>query len=164
MAVRRITREEMVEQSVTDYLRDQMFNERGYPAARVEIKDAFVESDFDGPLNKNYLAIGFNFDDGGRAIELGSDLVERQYVIEVWVIATSAQEGRNLANAVRDSMETDGTVPLKDYTAADAPIVDYMEVDPVRAQRQPVPEPKPWQEFLWIVSIPVLDQYNARLA
>jgi hypothetical protein len=46
--------------------------------------------------------------------ELGSDLLRRQYVIEVWVIGLSAVEGRNLANAVRDSMEADGVVPLKD--------------------------------------------------
>ena len=163
MAVSRITREEMIEQSVTDYLRAQMFTVRGYPASRVEIKDAFVESDFEGPLDKNYLAIGFNFDDGGRPIELGSDLIERQYMIEVWVIALSAQEGRNLANAVRDSMESEGTVPLKDFTAAGAPEIDRLIVDPVKAQRQPVPEPKPWQEFLYIVHVPVVDEYHARL-
>jgi hypothetical protein len=163
MPASRITREELVEQSVTDWLREQMFTVRGYPAARVELKDAFVESDFEGPLDKNYLAIGFNFDDGGRPLELGSDLLQRVYAIEVWVIATSAQEGRNLANAVRDSMESEGTVPLRDVTQPGRPIVDYLIVDPVRAQRQPVPQPKPWQEFLWIVTIPVLDEYHARL-
>lgn len=162
MVVNRITREELVEQSVQDYLRDKMFAERGYPPARVELIDAFVESRFDGPLDKNYLAIGFNFDDGGRQAELGSDLLIRQYVIEVWVIGLSVQEGRNLANAVRDSMESEGLVPLKDYAQPGAPVIDYLIVDPVRAQRQPVPDPKPWQEYLYIVTVPVLDEYHAR--
>jgi hypothetical protein len=74
----------------------------------------------------------------------------------------SAAEGRNLANAVRDSMEAE-TVPLKDVSDPAAPVIDYLIVDPVRSQRQPVPEPKPWQEFLWIVAIPVIDEYYARL-
>jgi hypothetical protein len=164
MAVSRVTREELVEQSVTDYLREQMFTVRQYPADRVELRDAFTEAEFfDGPLDKNYLAIGFNFDDGGTPAELGSDLIFRTYTIEVWVIATSAHEGRNLANAVRDSMESEGLVPLKDVAVAGAPIIDYLIVDPVRSQRQPVPNPKAWQEFLWIVSIPVVDEYHARL-
>jgi hypothetical protein len=113
----RVTREEMVEQSVSDYLREQIFTVRGYPPARVELMEAFAESLLPTPLDKNYLAIGFNFDDGGVSAELGSDLLRRQYVIEVWVIGLSAAEGRNLANAVRDSMEAEGTVPLKDITA-----------------------------------------------
>jgi hypothetical protein len=159
----RVTREDMVEQSVTDFLREQIFTVRGYPAARVELVDAFTENKFDtGPVTKNYLAIGFNFDDGGEAAELGSDLLRRTYTIEVWVIGMSAAEGRNLANAVRDSMEAE-TVPLKDVSDPAAPVIDYLIVDPVRSQRQPVPEPKPWQEFLWIVAIPVIDEYYARL-
>jgi hypothetical protein len=161
-AVRRVTREELVEQSVTDYLREQIFTVRGYPPGRVALLDAFAESAFPGPLDKNYLAIGFNFDDGGHQAELGSDLLRRQYMIEVWVIGTSAQEGRNLANAVRDSIESEGIVPLKDVTQADKPIIDWLIVDPVRTARQPVPQPKPWQEFLWIVHIPVIDEYHAR--
>jgi hypothetical protein len=157
----RVTREDMVEQSVSDYLREQIFTVRGYPPDRVGMLEAFSESLLPTPLDKNYLAIGFNFDDGGTPAELGSDLLRRQYVIEVWVMGLSAAEGRNLANAVRDSMETESTVPLKDITAPGAPIIDYLMVDPVRAQREPIGEPQPWQEFLWIVTIPVLDEYHS---
>jgi hypothetical protein len=158
----RVTREELVEQSVTDYLRDQIFTVRAYPSARVALVEAFDEHELPSPLDRNYLAIGFNFDDGGECAELGSDLLRRQYTIEVWVMGLSGAEGRNLANAVRDSMEFDAVVPLKDITAAGQPVIDYLMVDPVSVQRQPVPEPKPWQEFLWIVSIPVIDEYHAR--
>jgi hypothetical protein len=91
MAVSRVTREELVEQSVTDFLRYQIFTVREYPADRVELREAFIEDEFAGPLDKNYL-----------------------------------------------------------------------QVDPVRTQRQPVPNPKAWQEYLWIVSIPVVDSYYAR--
>jgi hypothetical protein len=163
MAATRVTREDMVEQSVTDYLREGIFTGRGYPPERVSLIDAFTEAQLPSPLDKNYLAIGFNFDDGGVPAELGSDLLRRQYMIEVWVMGLSAAEGRNLANAVRDTMESEAILPLKDITAPGQPIIDYLMVDPVSAQRQPVPEPKPWQEFLWIVSVPVLDEYHARL-
>lgn len=162
MAVSRITREEFVEQSVTDWLREQIFTVRQYPPERVELLDAFTEDRFEGPLDKNYLAMGFNFDDGGTPAELGSDLLRRRYTIEVWVIGVNAAEGRNLANAVRDSMEFEGTVPLRDLTQPARPVIDYLLVDPVRAARQPVAEPKPWEEFLWIVTIPILDEYYAR--
>lgn len=162
MAVSRITREEFVEQSVIDWLREQMFTVRQYPPARVELLDAFAEDRFEGPLDKNYLAMGFNFDDGGTPAELGSDLLRRRYTIEVWVIGVNAAEARNLANAVRDSMESEGSVPLRDLTQPARPVIDYLLVDPVRTARQPVPAPKPWEEFLWIVTIPVLDEYYAR--
>lgn len=159
MAVARITREDLIEQSVTDYIRHAIFTERGYPANRVELVEAFDEERFEGPLDKNYLAVGFNFDDGGRPLELGSDLVERVYTIELWVIGMDGTSGRNLANAVRDSAEEDGLIPLLDIRQQGKPVIDQLVVDPVRAMRQPVPQPRPWQRFLWIVHIPVVDQY-----
>jgi hypothetical protein len=145
-------------------MRKQMFEVRGYPATRVELKDAFREEDFPGPLDKTYLALGFNFDDGGVPAELGSDLLFRQYVIEVWVIGVNYSEGLNVASAVRDSLEAEGVIPLHDVAAPGRPLIDYLIVDPVRLQRQPVPQPKPWQEFLWIVTVPVIDEYHARAA
>lgn len=159
MSVTRITREDMIEQSVTDYIRHALFVERTYPSDQIELVEAFDEGRFSGPLDKNYLAVGFNFDDGGRPLELGSTLVERVYTIEIWCIGRDGTSGRNLANAVRDSAEEDGVIPLKDLRDPAQPIIDYLYVNPVTAARQPVPEPKPWQQFLWIVHIPVVDQY-----
>lgn len=158
----RVTREDLVEESVQMFLKDQILTVRGYPSARVEFVDAFVETRFDAlrSLDKNYVAAGFNFDDGGEAIELGSNLLRRTYTIEVWVIATDVQSGRNLANAIRDSAEADnGLIPLRDVTQPGAPVVDYLIVDAARAQRQPIPDPKPWQEALYVVQIPVTDEY-----
>lgn len=161
MAVSRVTREDLVEQSVIVWLREQLFTVRQYPAAQVELVEAFDEDRFEGPLTKNFVAIGFNFDDGGEPAELGSDLLRRTYTIEVWVIGRSYDEGRNLANAARDSLQSQGTIPLLDIRQAGAPVVDYLIVDPARAQRQPVPEPKPWQQFLFIVQAPVVDEYHS---
>lgn len=163
MAVSRITREDMVEQSVTDYLRVKLFDERGYPTDRVEIVDAFQPSHFEATVNldRNYVALGFNFDNGGVPGEMGSDLIRRTYTIEVWVIAQTPQMGRNLANAIRDSLQSEATIPLRNISAAGAPEIDRLIVDPVRVERQPVPDPKPWQENIWIVYAPVVDEYYA---
>lgn len=162
MVVSRITREDLVEQAVTDHLRNGIFVERAYPATRVAFVDAFLESNFEGPLDKNYLALGFNFDDGGEALELGSDLIQRTYAFEVFVIGMEPLSGRNLANAVRDVFEAAENLPLRDVADPARPIIDYLQVDPVRVQRQPVPSPKPWQESLWVVTVPVVDEYYSR--
>lgn len=164
MAVSRITREDMVEQSVTDLLRGALFTERQYPADQVQLLDAFQPSKFEplSTLDKNYVSIGFNFDDGGTQGELGSSLRRRMYTIEVWVVAVTPVAGRNLANAVRDSLEESGIVPLKDLTQPGAPVFDALIVERVRADRQPVPDPRPWQENVWVVAVELYDEYYAR--
>lgn len=157
----RITREQRVQASLISYLRTKLFDELGYPADRVKLVDAFEHSKFEGdePLDNNYLALGFNFDDGGRPAELGSTLITRTYTMEVWVMALTPTVGLNLANAVRDEAEADMRIPLLDIALPDAPVIDYVLVGNCRAQRQPVQNPQPWQENLWIVYIPLVDEY-----
>lgn len=160
----RITRETLIEESVQRFIRDELITARGYPADQIDFVDAFEERRFDAlrKIDKNIITTGFNFDDGGTPIEMGSDLIERTYTIEFWVIGVSYDHGQNLANAIRGAAENErGTIPLRDFRQAGAPIVDYLLVDPVRVQRQPVPDPKPWQENLWLVFVPVVDQYVA---
>lgn len=157
----RITREQRVQASLIAYLSDKLFTQLGYPTDQVELVEAFEHSQFRGdePLDKNYIALGFNFDDGGRPIELGSTLISRIYTMEVWVIATSPTIGLNLANAVRDQAEADMVIPLLDIAVAGAPVIDQLIVGNCRAQRQPVQNPPPWQENLWIVHIPLTDEF-----
>lgn len=161
MAVSRITREEKVEQSVSDFVRNDLFTVRAYPEDRVTLVDAFDPAYFEAlnELDRSYVALGFNFDNGGTPAELGSRLLHRQYQIEVFVIADSPAAGRNLANAVRDGLEAAGIVPLKDIAQPGAPVIDYLIVDPVRVERQPIPEPKPWQENVWVIYVPIFDEY-----
>lgn len=164
MTVSRITREEMVEESVEIFLRQEILVTRAYPASRVEFTDAFLERRLDAltTLDRNYIATGFNFDDGGTAAELGSDLVRRTYTIEVFVVGLDVASGRNLANAIRDSVENaSGLLPLRDIRQAGNPVIDYLLVDPVRLARQAIADPKPWQEALWVVHVPVVDEYYA---
>lgn len=159
-----IPREELVEQSVTDYLRNQLFNVRDYTADKVEILQAFEQTRFDqmDRMEKSYIAIGFSFDDGGRQAELGSDLKRRVYTIEFATFGANATWGRNLANIIVSALEFDGTIPLKDVGGT-GDVIDTLLVDNVRAQRVPVSKPRPWQEHLWATRVVVTDEYFASL-
>lgn len=157
----RITREQKVQASLITYLDDKLFNALGYPRGPVQLVEAFEPSQFEGDqaLDANYVALGFSYDDGGKPMELGSTLISRTYTMEVWVMAQSPTIGLNLANAVRDEAEADMTIPLLDIAVAGAPVIDQLIVGNCRAQRQPVPNPQPWQENLWIVHIPLTDEF-----
>lgn len=157
----RITREQRVQASLIAYLDHRLFDLLGYPRDQVKLVEAFEHSHFEGdePLDANYISLGFNFDDGGKPAELGSTLITRIYTMEVWVMALEPDIGLNLANAVRDQAEADMTIPLLDIAVAGAPQIDVLIVGNARSQRQPVQNPRPWQENLWIVHIPLTDEY-----
>lgn len=158
-----ITREDLVSQSVQDYLRDQLFNVRGYPQDRVELMDAWQGEPLDTPLQKNYIALGFSFDDGGQQGEMGSDLTVRLYTIEFFIFGQSPTWGRNLANAVKFSLENDKLIPLKDISDPAKPVIDQLPLLSVSAERQPIPDPAEWQRNVWTVHLKIEDTYFANL-
>jgi hypothetical protein len=107
-----ITREDLVSQSVMDHAVAGIAAQ-GYPPTQV----AFLESfpyDVAGPLEKNLIAAGFDFDDGGEQAELGSALKRRLYTIEFFVFGMTATWARNLAHALKFVLEGDGRIALKD--------------------------------------------------
>lgn len=158
-----ITREDLIEQSVTDYARQAIFTTRGYPASEVEMIESFPY-DYTGHLDKNKIAVGFNFDDLGEPAELGSTLLRRLYTIEFFVLGLNATYGRNLAHALKFALQTDLYIPLKDIAVPVAPpVVDQLEVIGVRAARQVIQNPQPWQEFIWLTTLHVQDTYFAAL-
>lgn len=159
-----LTREQYVKQSVDDYLRHQLFTVRGYPTDQVEIKGSFQGDQVETPLTKNWVAAGFNFDDGGRQAELGSTLVKRVYTIELFCFGKNATWGENLANAIASSLETDLAIPVVDIAAEGRPPKgEFLEVLSVAAQREAIPDPPEWQRFTWTVKLRVEDYYDARL-
>lgn len=158
----RITREDLVEQSVTDYVRHGLYVDRAYPEDQVEIIESFTGRPLE--LTRTLIALGFNFDDGGEAAEMGSDLKRRQYTIEMFTFGVNATYARNVANAIKFISERDGRIPLKDISLPDQPVIDSMEVLSAHAARQPVPNPEPWQEHVWLTSMRVEDVYHASLA
>ena len=158
-----ISREDCVEQSVFDYAKDAIRG-RGYPESQVELLESFPYRMSDAQFTRTLVAAGFNFDDDGKPAELGSDLKVRQYHVQFFVFGMTATYGRNLANVLKFAMERDGQIPLKNVAVDGDPVIDYLEVLGVSAERQIVPDPEPWQEFVWTTTLRVEDVYSAGLA
>jgi len=159
-----LTREDFVMQSVQDYLKEQLFTVRGNPEDKVQITDAWQGEKFETPLAKNVVASGYNFDDGGKAAEMGSDLMVRLYTVEFFIFGMSATWGRNLAQGIKFSLENDGIIPIVDITdAARPPTGEVLVLDSVTAAREPISDPPEWQRYLWITTARVEDTYHARV-
>lgn len=157
-----ITREDLVSQSVMNFARTGMYA-RGYTPAVVEFIESFPYTR-EGPLTRNLIAAGFDFDDGGTQAELGSDLRIRLYTIEFFVFGLTNTYARNIANALKFTLDADdGRVPLIDIADPGLPIVDYLLVDSCSAERQVIPDPEPWQQFCFTTTLRVHDEYKASL-
>lgn len=157
-----ITREQQVTQSVQDFMQEGVLA-AGY-AGIVAIRDAFPsEDERSTELVKTTIAVGFTFDDGGRLIELGSDLTMRQYTIEFWVFGRTPIEGENVAQVIRSVVERgEGLIPLKDIGDAAQPVIDQLIVEDQRGAvvtRQMASNPKNWDRWVWTVTVKVEDTY-----
>lgn len=157
-----VTREDLVSQSVMDHAVAGIAA-RGYPASQVAFLESFPYS-MPGPLEKNLVAAGFDFDDGGEQAELGSALKRRLYTIEFYVFGMTATYARNLAHALKFTLEGDGRIALKDVEQLGTPIIDYLIVDTVHAHRAIVPDPDPFQQFVYITTVRVFDEYYAAIS
>lgn len=158
-----ISREDLIEQSVMDYARAAIFDERGYPTSQVEMIESFPFDFQDRAFDHNFIAGGFNFDDMGESAELGSGLLRRLYTIEFFIFGQTETYARNLANVLKFALQRDQAIPLKDVGAVGAPVIDSMEVVGVSAERQIVVDPEPWQQFVWTTTLRLEDVYFANL-
>jgi roadblock/LC7 domain-containing protein len=157
-----VTREDLVEQSVTDFVRAGL--EGSDLSSKLTVREAFPdEKERATELTQTQVAIGFNFDDGGRLIELGSDLTERVYTITFWTFGTTKTMGRSTANFIRQLIEAAGLIPLKDVATAGQPVIDQLTLPERQAAtvtRQIAPNPRPWDLFVWTTVVKVIDQYS----
>lgn len=158
-----ITREQQVEQSVQDYIRDSLVT-LGYDETQVVLRDSFPSADERSkPLDVTTVAIGFNFDDGGRHMELGSDLTLRVYTIEFWTFGLTATWGRNVSHVMRAIIEQgDYLIPLKAIEQAGQPEIDKLIVQDERGvsvTRQIAGDPRIWDRFVWTTTVKVEDTY-----
>lgn len=156
-----ISREDMVEQSVQDYVRNAIFVERAYPATQVEMIDGYPYGAT--TLTKNLIAAGFNFDDEGEQAEMGSDLKRRLYTIQFIVFGKTNTYARNLANVIKFAIDREGFMPLKDISQPGAPEVDVLTVVGVSAERQIVADPEPFEQYIWTTTAQFEDVYYASL-
>jgi hypothetical protein len=155
-----VTREDMIEQSVSDYVREELAA-RGYDDTLIQVREAFpTQDERSSELTVSQLAIGFNFDDGGTPMELGSNLTMFVHTIELWVFGTEPGIGRNIAHVVRTILLAENyTVPLKDVSDAAEPVIDMLVVDKAAVNRQIAHDPRPWDMYVWTCTARVEDTY-----
>ncbi len=158
-----VTREQKVEQSVQDFA-EAVLRDKGWSEAKLELLDEFPYEKFEGSLSKSYVAFGFNFDDEGKAAEMGSDLKKRIYTLEFFVFGRSALEAKSIANQIKFALDTDEIVPLKDIGEVGAPIIDSLVMVGCKAEKMVVPDPAPYQQAVWVTTCRVEDVYYSSKA
>lgn len=161
-----ITREDQIEQSVYDFLESNL-RTKGYTEQIVKLREAFPSlNERSQALSITTIAIGFNFDDGGRQAEIGSDLIQRVYTIEFWVFGTTPTLGRNIAHMVRAIFEENYLVPIKDIGVDGAPVIDQLPLldeRGVQVERQIASEPHAWDLNVWTTTTKFEDYYSPAL-
>jgi hypothetical protein len=158
-----IDRESIIERSIESYLRNQLFTVRGYPVDRVVMLDAYPDSErMSRPIDKNYIAIGWSADDGGRDAELGSSLRRRLYTFDFYVFGVSRVWGKNLASVIRFCLESDQSIELLDPSDGQT-VIGHVDVDFVSAQQAVTNNPRPFEENCWITRLRVEDYYDSSL-
>ena len=162
-----ITREDAVEQSTFDFVKQELTTLNYLPGV-VTLRESFpTPTERATALAKTVVALGFNFDDGGKQIELGSDLTQFIHTVEIWVFGINTGVGRNVANVIRGILNGgDGLIPLKDIGTDGQPVVDQLVLVDERGAvvaRQVNADPRPWDMYVWTVTVRVEDTYNPSL-
>jgi hypothetical protein len=156
-----IDRETLIEKSIETYVNNQLFVIRSYPRNRITFLDAFPDNQrMTKPLDKNYIAIGWSADDGGKSAELGSPLTVRKYTFDLFTFGISRVWGKNIASVIRFCAESDRNIPLVD-PADGVTVIDSVQVDFSSVQPQINRTPRPWEENCWITRLRVTDYYSS---
>ena len=160
-----ILREENVEYSMLQAIREGL-PDYGFviaPAggANIVLREAFpTPEERSEPLTMTTVAFGFNIDDGGREMELGSNLTEYRHTLEVWTFATEPRLGRRVAHSIKHIVrKEDDNVPLLDFNQEENPVIDALLVLKAQVTHQANASPRPWDQFVWTTSIQVQDSF-----
>jgi hypothetical protein len=162
-----ISREDALVQSTQDHLRHVLYDTFNYPPTKVEIVDGFDARLFDekfgdAGLDHTYIAVAYQFDDGGTPVELGSTLTAFLHTIDFLVLGHTPTWGRNVAHVVKAALWTDeGYIPLRNYEVAGTPIVGKLPIEEASTQREFTFEPRPWSAFAWTTRLRVTDELFA---
>lgn len=156
-----LTREDKIEDSVMKTVADALPAFNYIEGDNVHVREAFpTPQERAQELTITTLAMGFQFDDGGRALEMGSDFYRFDHTIEWWVFATSPDIGKNLAAVVRHIMLSPGVIPIQDFSQDGAPEEGYLTVYRSARGRQIAVQPRPWDENVWTVTSRAWDDHN----
>lgn len=158
-----ILREELIEYSTLQRLREKLptygFILDPAEGATLKLREAFpTPEERLQDLDITTIAFGFNIDDGGREVELGSSLTEYRHTLEAWTFATEPRFGRRVAHAIKHiARHGDQTIPLIDYNQEGNPQIDSLLLLKAQVQHRPNSSPRPWDQFVWTTTLVVQD-------
>lgn len=163
-----VLRHELVEQSVLQTIAEGL-PDYGYvlllpdnsnrSVANIHFREEFpTPEERTGELNITTLAFGFNVDDGGSPMELGSDLTEYVHMLIVWTFALDPAFGKRVAYAVQEiARRQQNTLPLYDFNQDGNPRIDTLIVDKTPVKHEVNSSPRPWDQYVWTTAIGVRD-------
>lgn len=160
-----VERNVQIQKSVFQYLCTQLYDVRGFSRDDLQVEESFDYERFTEALDKTYLSLGFNFDDGGVLAEMGSSLIRRVITIEAFVFGLTNEWADTIVGAVQRQLWADQAIPLLDIGSSDTPaIIDYLFIPDrgsVRGERVPVRDPRPWEKYLQRIVVKVEDEAYA---
>ena len=155
-----LLREELVEYSVLQAIQEGL---PGYGFAvngsqpDLILREAFPTPDErTQPLTITTVAFGFNIDDGGREVELGSDLTQYMHTLELWTFATEPKFGRRVAHSMKH-IARKREIPLRDYNQEGDPQIDSLWCAKAQVRHQANNSVRPWDQFVWTTSLVIRD-------
>lgn len=161
-----VLREELVEYSILEAIKIGLaLPEFGFTlegeGQNIELRESFpTPSERTQELKTTTVAFGFNMDDGGKEMELGSSLTEYVHTIEVWTFATEPHLGRRVAHAIKHIVRRNSDIiSILDFNQEGNPVIDYLIVNSAQAKHQANNSARPWDQFVWTTSIRVTDVY-----
>lgn len=159
-----ISREAKITQSVQTFVKDRLAAQ-GYDAGRIQVREEFpTEDERASQLVKTQVAIGWDFDGGGRQAELGSNLRLYLHTFNCWVFGTTPEYGENVASMVRLVIEAnEWLIPLIDIEVDGDPVIDMLLVPdsfPPTITRQYNNDPRPWDRNVWMTTVKVEDYFD----
>lgn len=160
-----LLREDLVELSVLRKIKEALpdFDYILAPAsgATLDVREAFpTPEERTKELEITTLAFGFNIDDGGRDVEMGSTLTEYKHTLVAWIFGTEPRFARQVAQSIKHIMrKADDAIPLLNFAEEGNPPIDVLRVDKVQVQHQANSSQRPWDQYVWTASSVVADTY-----
>jgi hypothetical protein len=156
-----IERRTKVTESCKEVVRQALFGP--YDHDQVTVQDALPGEDFAGKLESTIVAAGYNFDDGGRQGEAGSDLVRYIWTLEYMIVAPSGVWAKNVADTVASAFDIGDNVPLLAIGDTRDPTGETVIVNYSQAQRVVVRAPRPWEQFIYMTRVKLEDYFYSSM-
>lgn len=159
-----LPRSQYLSQSLLAFIEDEL-RTADYDDDEFVILDKFPHERIreDADIDNTYIASGFDFDEEARRIEIGSTLSRRRGTFEIFIFAPGdSNAGENVAGVLEQVLDRN-SIPIIDIESDEdpKPEIDRLELVGVKAERQPIPRPRPWEENVHLVTVRCDDEYYA---